>query len=348
MDAEGRWDPAGDDFRHRALASREILTGPKAARNDAAALRRTPTCLPLDSLDAHPALHAAAAVWAVLLGSVVGSFLNVVIARVPRGASVVRPRSACPACGAAIAWYDNVPILSFVLLRARCRACGARISFRYPLVEALGGAAALLAFLRHGIAPQAAAELSFAAALVALAFIDLDTWLLPHAITWPLLGAGLVVSALGWSAAPGFASSALGAAAGYGAFALVAVVGARLFRREALGWGDVWLLAGIGAWLGARALLPVILLASLQGSVVGVVLLALGRSQPGPPPEPPPAAGTGVPAAPTDRPPAQEDREWIPPRHSLPLGPFLALGALQWLYLGAALARWIPALDVFR
>lgn len=328
----------------------------------------------MDLLDAHPGLRAAAVVWVLMLGAVVGSFLNVVIARVPRGLSVVRPRSACPDCGAEIAWYDNVPIVSWVVLKARCRRCGARISVRYPIVEALGAAAALLAFARHGPRPEAAAELVFAAALVALAFIDLDTWLLPHAITWPLIGAGVLASALGWGGAPGLVSSLVGAAAGFGAFALVAVMGARILRREALGWGDVWLLAGIGAWFGPRALVPVVLFASLQGSVFGIALLALGRGQPGPPPAEPPipaaeqppgpgdasaapapaAAGSGhaeeAGGAPLDQgpAPATDDRDWVPPRNAVPFGPFLALGALEWLYLGAILPARIPVLDVFR
>ena len=301
----------------------------------------------MELVDAHPLLRAAAFAWVGALGAVVGSFLNVVIARVPRGASVVRPRSACPGCGSPIAWYDNVPILSWILLRARCRACRTRISFRYPLVEAIGAAAALLAFSRHGPAPAAGAELAFAAALVALAFIDLDTWLLPHAITRPLGVAGVLASALGWSAAPGLASSLLGAAAGWGAFALIAVVGARAFRREAMGWGDVWLVAGIGAWMGARALLPVVLLASLQGSLVGLVLLGLGRLQKGPPPAPPPApAPPGGEGASATAEPAEA--EWVPPRHALPFGPFLALGALEWLWLAGVLTDLVPPLDVFR
>ena len=104
------------------------------------------------------ALPPLAAAWAACLGAVVGSFLNVVIARLPRGESVVRPRSRCPRCGAAIAWYDNVPVLSWILLRARCRACRAPISWRYPLVEALAAGAALAAFFRHGLGAAFAAE----------------------------------------------------------------------------------------------------------------------------------------------------------------------------------------------
>jgi len=300
----------------------------------------------------------------------VGSFLNVVIARVPRGQSVVSPRSRCPRCAAAIAWYDNVPVLSWILLRARCRACGAPISWRYPLVEALAGTAGFLAFTRHGLGGAFAAELTFVAVLVALAFIDLDTWLLPHALTWPLIAFGLAASALGFSPAP-IARSLLGAALGFAAFAAVSLLGEKIFRKEALGFGDVWLLAGIGAFLGAKALLPVVLLASLQGSVLGIALLLAGRGTPGPapgpadpasPPVPVPASTPGstpaaaVPATPTEAanppgtapPPAAPDSTWVPPRHALPFGPFLALGALEWLYLADALGRIVPALRLFR
>ncbi len=307
-------------------------------------------------LDAIPRPLAAA--WAAALGAVVGSFLNVVIARLPRGESVVRPRSRCPRCGAAIAWYDNVPILSWILLRARCRACRAPIHWRYPLVEVLGALAALLAWQRYGLSLPAAVELAFAAALLALAFIDLDSWLLPHAITWPLLAAGVAAAAA--RLGPASLRSALwGAGLGFAAFAAVAWVGERVFKREALGFGDVWLLAGIGAWLGMGALLPVVLLASLQGSVVGIALILLGKATPGPSPAPPPSPGasptaTSTPTAtagPTAGPnptPSPAPDDWIPPRNAVPFGPFLALGALQWLWLGEALARLFPVLRTFR
>ncbi len=289
--------------------------------------------------------------WVVFLGAVVGSFLNVVIARLPAGESIVTPRSRCPGCKAPIAWYDNVPVLSFLLLRGRCRHCGTGISLRYPAVELLGAAAAFLAWRRHGLSPEAAAELAFVATLVALAFIDLSTWLLPHALTWPLLAAGLAASALRLSAAPSLRSSAAGAAAGFAAFALVAWIGGRLAKREALGFGDVWLLAALGAWLGAGALLPVVLLSSVQGSVVGIALVVLGRSQKGPPPRPAaPPAGTEEKAAPAgaEEPHGEEDANWVPPRNAVPFGPFLVAGALEWLYLAAPLASLAPPLDAFR
>ncbi len=278
-------------------------------------------------------LRIAIGAWVVAVGAAVGSFLNVVIARVPAGESIVAPGSRCPRCGVPIRWWDNLPVISWLVLRGRCRRCGAPISPRYLLVEVLGAAAAFVAWRRHGHGAAAGAELVFVAFLLALAFVDLATWLLPHALTWPLLGVGLVASALGISAAPSLASSAAGAALGFAVFAAIAWIGKRVARKEAMGFGDVWLLAGIGAWEGARALLPVVLLASIQGSVVGVALVAIGKAQPGPGP---------------DAPAADDDDAWVPPRNAVPFGPFLALGAVEWLWLSGPLAALLPALDVFR
>ena len=271
--------------------------------------------------------------WAFAAGAAVGSFLNVVVARVPAGESIVHPRSRCPGCRTPIAWYDNVPVLSWILLRGRCRSCRTGISIRYPLVEILGGAAALVAVSRHGLSLPALAEFAFAATLLALSFIDLDTWLLPHVLTVPLLAAGVGLSAAGLTAAPSFLGSLAGAAVGWLSFAAVSVIGEKLLKKEALGFGDVWLLGGIGAWVGVAGLLPVILLASVQGSVIGLVLIAIGRGQPGPV-EPTPAS--------------DPDADWIPPRNAVPFGPFLAAGALEWLWLQGWLATLVPTLSIFR
>jgi leader peptidase (prepilin peptidase)/N-methyltransferase len=276
-------------------------------------------------------LPIAIGAWVLAVGAAVGSFLNVVIVRVPAGISVVHPRSRCGGCGAPIAWWDNLPVLSWLLLRGRCRRCGARISPRYLAVEVLGAAAAWLAWRRHGLSAAAAVELAFVAFLLALAAIDLERWELPHELTRPLLVLGLAGSALALTAAPGLRSSALGAAAGWAAFWLVMKVGTALARKEAMGIGDVWLLSGLGAYVGAAALLPVVLFASIQGSVVGIALVLLGRAQPGPDPA---------------RPLAED--EWVPPRHGVPFGPFLVLGALEWLYLAGPLSAVVPALGVFR
>jgi leader peptidase (prepilin peptidase)/N-methyltransferase len=309
---------------------------------------------------------AALAGVAAILGATLGSFLNVVIARVPLGLSVVSPRSRCPRCEAPIAWYDNVPVLSWLVLRARCRSCGAPIAWRYPLVELLGAGAAAASVLRHGATLAAAFELAFVLLLVALAFVDLDTWLLPHALTWPVIALGVAAAALGAGAAGSLRASLAGAAAGWAAFAALSVAASRLLRKEALGFGDVWLLAGLGAFLGLPALLPVVLLASLQGSVVGLVLLAAGKGEPGPaeppapspaappgaaapgePPAPPAAADAPIASAPPAPAEAPEEPEWIPPRHAVPFGPFLALAALEWLYGAPLLAELVPALGVF-
>jgi leader peptidase (prepilin peptidase) / N-methyltransferase len=310
----------------------------------------------------------AAMAWAFVAGAAVGSFLNVVVARLPAGESVVRPRSRCPACRTPIGWRDNLPVISWLLLGGRCRACRAPISWRYPLVEILGGLAALVAVHRHGLGVAALTEFGLAATLLALSFIDLDTWLLPHALTVPLLLAGVGLSALGLTAAPSLLSSAAGAAVGWLAFAAVSLVGEKVLRKEALGFGDVWLLGGIGAWLGLGALLPVVLLASLQGTAIGLLLIAVGRAQPGPedepagpedagpaPPavegEPPvlvlPAPGAG-PAAGSPAAAEDPDADWVPPRNAVPFGPFLAAGALEWLWLQGWIADLVPGLSVFR
>jgi leader peptidase (prepilin peptidase)/N-methyltransferase len=280
------------------------------------------------------------------VGAVVGSFLNVVIARVPAGESIVHPRSRCPSCRTPIAWWDNLPVLSWLALRGRCRTCRTRISWRYPLVEILGGGAALVAVSRHGLSFAALAEFALAATLLALAFIDLDTWLLPHVITLPLLGAGLVLSGLHVTPAASILGSVTGAAAGWTGFALVAFLGQRILKKEALGFGDVWLLASIGAWLGIAPLLPVVLLASLQGTLVGLALIVLGRSQPGPPGDAPPGAYEASPAPTEETPPAEAD--WVPPRHAVPFGPFLALGALEWIWLQGWITGVVPSLTIFR
>lgn len=272
-------------------------------------------------------LRWLAAGWSFAVGASVGSFLNVVVSRVPAGESIVRPRSRCPRCRTPISWRDNLPILSWVLLRGRCRSCRAAIPWRYPLVEMLGGGAALVAFTRHGLSLPALVEFAFAATLIALAFIDLDTWTLPHVITFPLLGAGLLLSSLHLTPAGTFRGSLAGGAAGWLGFAAVAFLGERLLRKEALGFGDVWLLAAIGAWLGLAPLLPVVLLASLQGTVVGIGLILLGRAE------------QGLPSG--------DDEDWVPPRNAVPFGPFLAAGALEWLWLQGWITAIVPSMRIF-
>jgi len=288
--------------------------------------------------------------YAGVVGACVGSFLNVVIARLPHERSIVRPGSACPRCRTPIRWFDNIPVLSWLWLRARCRSCGGPISARYPLVELSVAGVAVLAAFRHGPGPAALVEFLFVAALLALALIDLDTWLLPHALTLPLLGLGLAASALGLTPARTIGVAAMGAAVGAGFFWLVSLVGRLVFKREAMGFGDVVLLGGIGAYLGLPALLPVVLLSSLQGAVVGLAQVWLGRAEPGPQE----GAGRGGSARTATGDGAVEasgdggaEDDWVPPRHALPFGPFLALAAVEWLLLRGRVAAAIPGFEVF-
>jgi leader peptidase (prepilin peptidase)/N-methyltransferase len=266
----------------------------------------------------------AFAIWVFTLGAVIGSFLNVVIARVPKDESVVSPASRCPRCKSAIRWYDNVPILSWLILRGKCRDCALPISPRYPMVELLIALLAVAIARQLGPTWAALGYFAFAASLVALAYIDLDTWLLPSQITWPLLALGLL-SPL-WNRGLPWRESLIGGAIGYALFAAVALFGEKVLKREVMGWGDVWLLAGIGAWLGWQALLPVVLLSATQGALVGVVLLLLGKTPDG-------NGGSAGDGGSAEARSIGDD--WVPPKNAVPYGPFLALAALEYLLAGA-------------
>lgn len=203
------------------------------------------------------------------LGAVVGSFLNVVIARLPQeGQSIVFPASRCPACATAIRWYDNIPLISFVLLRRRCRACGAPISWRYPTVELAMALLSLALFGRFGLSVAFGIYFLFVAALLAVIFIDTEHQLIPDAISLPGIAIGLCLSLvnpyLGWQ------DSAIGILAGGGSFYLIALVYYLITRREGMGGGDIKLLAMIGAFQGWQALPFVVFISSLLGTVVGV------------------------------------------------------------------------------
>lgn len=251
------------------------------------------------------------AAWWAVVGLALGSFLNVVIARVPAGLSVVSPRSRCPRCGHELSWYENIPVFSWILLRARCRGCKLPISARYPLVESLTALLFLAALVRFGWSRELGAATLLILFLVPLTFIDLDTWLLPDELTYPGIAAGIAVSALGgW---PSLRNALLGAALGYFGFWALEWLGAKIFQKEALGAGDKNLLALIGAFTGPVPLLGVVFLASLQGAIVGSLLLLIkGRAGPAPIEEPamtqplegPPAETPATANAAPDTPPA--------------------------------------------
>jgi leader peptidase (prepilin peptidase)/N-methyltransferase len=294
----------------------------------------------------YPAWFLASSAFAV--GAAIGSFLNVVIARVPYRESVVWPGSHCRACGTPIRARDNIPILSWFLRRGRCGECLAPFSIRYALVELGFALVCALAVARHGLSWPAAHEALLMAFLVVLTGTDLDHWLLPHEITWPGIAVGVLLA--GAQGREPFLWHLFAAAAGYSALALVGFIGERLLQKEAIGGGDPWLFALIGAFLGLRALPAVLLLASVQGTVIGIAMVAARRraeahrevgpqSQKGPGADPPATAPTEA-AARTPSPglaesppaPGAEEEEWTPEPTAIPFGPFLALGAAEILY----------------
>ena len=276
---------------------------------------------------AHPMpIPAAALALAVgVVGLAIGSFLNVCIHRIPAGESVVWPGSRCPACTAPIAWYDNVPLLSWVRLRGRCRACQAAIPLRYPVVEALGGALALLSVARFGLTPWAAVAFAFSCAMLVVSLVDLDEGIIPDVISLPGILAGLAASALVPGGA-GLWNAFAGACLGGGLLWSVAAVYQRAAGIEGLGLGDVKLLAMIGAFLGWQSIPAVLLIASFTGSVGGLAIV-LGRR-----------GRMRARRVLRSLGPAALFRHFR--RTPLPFGPFLALAAVAALYLPNLAVPW--------
>lgn len=208
-------------------------------------------------------------VWlAGIFGLLIGSFLNVCIYRWPRDLSVVRPRSKCPACDAGIAWYDNVPVLSWLLLRGRCRHCRARIHWRYPVVELLTAVSFAWFVSQHGLSLAAARYCVFTAILIALGFADADTRILPDELT---LGGTLI----GFVLSASLTDSLIGAVVASGSLWLAGWLFKKLRHKEGLGLGDVKMLAMIGAFLGLQGALLTIVVGSFLGAIVGLVWIRL-------------------------------------------------------------------------
>lgn len=273
-------------------------------------------------------LHQIMGAFALVFGLVIGSFLNVVIARMPEDRSVVWPGSACPACGTPIRPYDNVPVLAWLWLRGRCRACKTSISPLYPVVELLTGLVSWLVFQRIVPGPSAydTAHLVaylvfflFSAMLIAQTFIDVRHYIIPDQLSIYAVPFGIAASALlhalGYPGALGWQGSVVGALVGGGVLGGVMSLYWLVRREEGMGFGDVKLLAMMGAFLGALPAVPFILfLASIAGAAVGVPLALL--------------RGRGL-------------------RAALPFGPFLALAALIWLLHGRELIEhWLPGLGL--
>jgi leader peptidase (prepilin peptidase)/N-methyltransferase len=245
------------------------------------------------------------------VGLCIGSFLNVVIHRLPRGLSVVTPPSRCPRCDYLLRWYDNVPVLSWAFLRGRCRRCGTPISIRYPIVELL----TMLVFLLHlwvfGWSLLMAVRVAFATALVALFAIDLEHHLLPDKITLPGIVVGLIVSLV---LPPGIVDSILGTLLGGGVLWAIGEAYYRYSGQQGMGGGDVKMLAMVGAFLGWKLVLVTLVLSSVAGSLIGVLVIASKRGD---------------------------------MKHALPYGTFLAAGALASSIVGDRIIAWYLGLYQF-
>jgi len=252
------------------------------------------------------------ALFAAVFGMVVGSFLNVCICRLPEGQSVVSPPSRCPHCSHRISWYDNIPLVSYLLLRGRCRGCGARISPQYPLVELLNGVLTLLLFLRFGPTLTFAALFLFCSALVVITFIDLEHQIIPDEISLPGIVIGLILSFF----LPGqsWLNSLLGILLGGGSLLLVAYLYQLLTGKEGMGGGDIKLLAMMGAFLGWKAIPFIIFASSLVGSLVGITIMLLQKKD---------------------------------SKLAIPFGPYLAFGAVLYIFYGRALIQWYLNLGGF-
>jgi len=242
---------------------------------------------------------------ACIVGAVVGSFVNVCIWRLPAGESIVSPPSHCPHCGNHIRAYDNIPILSYLLLGGRCRACRTRISARYPAVEALTAAGFALVAHQFGPTPEAAAAALFLAALIVISFIDLDHQIIPDVISLPGIVVGLLLAVAGIG--PTWRDSVLGILLGGGTLWAVAAGYEALTGREGMGGGDIKLLAMVGAFIGWRGVIVTLMIGSFTGAAVGLALMI--------------ARGADS-------------------RLPIPFGPFLAFGAACGLFFGDSAVNW--------
>lgn len=246
---------------------------------------------------------------AFLFGAIVGSFLNVCIFRLPQEQSIVSPPSHCPSCNYRIRWYDNIPLLSYLMLRGRCRGCGIKISLQYPLVELLNALLTLALFLRFGPTLAFAVLVLFCSSLVVITFIDIEHQIIPDEISLPGIIIGFVCSFFlhGHS----WLNSLLGILLGGGSLLLVAYGYQWLTGKEGMGGGDIKLLAMMGAFLGWKSILFIVFASSLVGSVIGITMMLVQKKD---------------------------------SKLAIPFGPYLALGAVLYIFYGRQLIHWYLSL----
>ena len=241
----------------------------------------------------------------ITLGAIVGSFLNVCIFRLPKEESIVWPGSHCPYCKNPIRFYDNIPLISYLLLKGRCRHCHRSISFQYPLIEGITALSSLALFMRLGPSLSYLFYFLFVTALIVITVIDLYHQIIPDVISLPGIGVGLLASLMIPQIT--FLNSLVGVLLGGGSLFLVATLYQWMFKREGMGGGDVKLLALIGAFLGWKAVILTILLGSLIGSVIGIIIMVL------------------------------KGKDF---KYAIPFGPFLSLGAVIALFYENEIIAW--------
>jgi len=255
---------------------------------------------------------------AFLVGSVIGSFLNVCIYRIPRNISIMLPSSRCPSCNTSIYFYDNIPIISYILLGGRCRYCKEKILLRYPFIEFLNGALYISVLWRFG-SPFSwflLVYFAFLSSLIVITFIDLEYQIIPDGITIPgiilalIFGSTTLPDPFNRSDLLGFKASIIGALLGGGLYYVIAILGKAVFKKDVMGGGDIKLMVMVGGILGWKGVLLTTFIGSLFGSLIGISLIVI------------------------------KGKEW---GIKIPFGPYLSLGAFISLLLGEEILRWYLA-----
>jgi len=239
-----------------------------------------------------------------IIGLVIGSFSNVCIYRLPRNESLVRPGSHCPQCSKPIPFYDNIPIISYLLLKGKCRYCGQSIPPQYPIVELATGLFYLALYLFYGLQPIAIVYMLLCTLLIIISFIDLRERIIPDVLSVPFIIIGFAFSFFLRNINP--LDSLLGILAGGGSLLLIAIVGSKLFKKEAMGGGDIKLAAMLGAFLGWQLTLLSLFLGFFLGSVIGVLIMVTSKNK----------------------------------NDVIPFGPFIALGAMISMFWGRTIIHW--------
>jgi len=277
----------------------------------------------MNPTDVTQTLNAVCSIFSFVLGTMIGSFLNVCVYRLPKNLSVVKPRSMCPHCDNPISWQDNIPLISWLSLGAKCRHCKAPISWQYPLVEAITGLLFFLVFWRFNLSVATPVYMLLAASLVLVTFVDLTDWTIPNEVTFPGIPLGIACSVImlyvpgsllhveGPFELPVF-NAMLGAVAGGGSLWVLDKLSLLLLKKRGMGFGDVKLLAMLGAFFGLYGALLIITIASVLGATIGLAVVYAQKPK-----------GDGA-----------EEKDTRVSGHYLPFGPYLALGGVIYMLYG--------------